>query len=128
MSDSVTVDGAAMAAAARPEPRFKRVHIIVNPASGQDRPVLSILNDAFNGTGIDWDVMMTKEAGDGRRYALAEDLTDLVPDVMRHRLVLSYEALVEEITADALIQKVLKKIPPPDKPLAHSADEARTRA
>lgn len=69
MSDQPTADAAA--AAARPEPRFKRVHIIVNPASGQDRPVLSILNDAFNGTGIDWDVMVTKEAGDGRRYAEA---------------------------------------------------------
>ncbi len=64
----------------------------------------------------------------GRRYALAEDLTDLVPDVMRHRLVLSYEALAEDITADALIQKVLKKIPPPDKPLAHSVGEGRTDA
>lgn len=68
-ANSATIEGAA--AAERPEPRFKRVHIIVNPASGQDRPVLSILNDAFNGTGIDWDVMVTKEAGDGRRYALA---------------------------------------------------------
>ena len=64
----------------------------------------------------------------GRRYALAEDLTDLVPDVMRHRLVLSYEALAEDITADALIQKVLKKIPPPDKPLAHAAEEGRAGA
>jgi MoxR-like ATPase len=64
----------------------------------------------------------------GRRYALAEDLTDLVPDVMRHRLVLSYEALAEDITADALIQKVLKKIPPPDKPLAHAAEEGSARA
>jgi MoxR-like ATPase len=63
----------------------------------------------------------------GRRYALAEDLTDLVPDVMRHRLVLSYEALAEDITADALIQKVLKKIPPPDKPLAHAAEEGSAR-
>ena len=64
----------------------------------------------------------------GRRYALAEDLTDLVPDVMRHRLVLSYEALAEDISADALIQKVLKKIPPPDKPLAHAAEEGRASA
>ena len=64
----------------------------------------------------------------GRRYALAEDLTDLVPDVMRHRLVLSYEALAEDISADALIQKVLKKIPPPDKPLAHAPEEGGARA
>jgi len=57
----------------------------------------------------------------GRRYVLPEDIIDLVPDVLRHRLVLSYEALAEGITADALIQRVLKKITPPDKPLAHPA-------
>jgi MoxR-like ATPase len=34
----------------------------------------------------------------GRRYVLPEDITDLVPDVMRHRLVLSYEALAEGLT------------------------------
>ena len=54
----------------------------------------------------------------GRRYVLPEDMQDLVPDVLRHRVVLSYEALAEGITADALIQRVLKKIAPPDKPLA----------
>ena len=58
----------------------------------------------------------------GRRYVLPEDIKDLVPDVLRHRLVLSYEALAEGITADALIERVLKKIAPPDKPLQHPAD------
>jgi diacylglycerol kinase (ATP) len=55
----------------RGPPKFPRVHIIINPASGQDRPVLAILNDVFHPSGIDWDVSVTKEAGDGRRYALA---------------------------------------------------------
>lgn len=54
----------------------------------------------------------------GRAYVLPEDVVDLVPDVMRHRLVLSYEALAENITADELIQRVLKKVPMPDKPLS----------
>jgi MoxR-like ATPase len=54
----------------------------------------------------------------GRTYVLPEDVVDLVPDVMRHRLVLSYEALAENITADELIQRVLKKVPMPDKPLS----------
>jgi MoxR-like ATPase len=57
----------------------------------------------------------------GRRYVLAEDMTDLVADVLRHRVVLSYEALAEGITPDALIQRVMKKVPPPDKPLATHA-------
>jgi MoxR-like ATPase len=56
----------------------------------------------------------------GRRYVLPEDITDLVPDVMRHRLVLSYEALAEGVSAEMIVQRVLKKIPPPDKPLAHA--------
>jgi MoxR-like ATPase len=55
----------------------------------------------------------------GRRYVLPEDITDLVHDVLRHRLVLSYEALAEGVTADALIERILKKVSPPDKPLTH---------
>ena len=57
----------------------------------------------------------------GRSYALPEDMTVLVGDVMRHRLVLSYEALAEGMNADAIIERVLKKIPIPDKPLATHA-------
>ncbi len=57
----------------------------------------------------------------GRGYVLPEDMVDLVPDVMRHRVVLSYEALAENITPDAVVQKILQHIPPPDKPLAHAA-------
>jgi len=60
----------------------------------------------------------------GRRYVLPEDMVDLVPDVLRHRLVLSYEALAEDITADALIQKILKKVPAPDKVLASGTESA----
>ncbi len=55
----------------------------------------------------------------GRTYALPEDMTDLVPDVMRHRLVLSYEALSEGLSPDALVAKIMAKIPPPAKPLEH---------
>ena len=55
----------------------------------------------------------------GRKYVLPEDMVDLVPDVFRHRLVLSYEALAEDMTPDAVVQRLLKKIPAPDKPLAH---------
>jgi len=54
----------------------------------------------------------------GRAYALPEDMTGLVGDVLRHRLVLSYEALADGLTADQLIQRVMKRIPVPDKPLA----------
>ena len=55
----------------------------------------------------------------GRSYALPEDMTDLVPDVLRHRLVLSYEALSEGLSADAVVNKIMAKNSPPAKPLAH---------
>ena len=57
----------------------------------------------------------------GRSYALPEDMTGLVGDVMRHRLVLSYEALAENVSADDLVVRVLAKIPVPEKPLEHPA-------
>ena len=57
----------------------------------------------------------------GRSYVLPEDMTDLVPDVFRHRLVLSYEALSEGLSADAVIGKIMARIPAPPKPLEHEA-------
>src|SRR5262252_4871379 len=53
----------------------------------------------------------------GREYVLPEDVTDLVPDVLRHRLVLSYEALSDAKTADELVTRIMKAVPAPDKPL-----------
>lgn len=48
---------------------YKHLHVIVNPASGSEKPVLSIFNSAFGPAGIDWDVFVTKGAGDARRFA-----------------------------------------------------------
>ena len=50
----------------------------------------------------------------GRDYALPRDLTDLVLDVFRHRLVLSYEALTDDVTADAVLAQVMAALPVPD--------------
>jgi hypothetical protein len=55
----------------------------------------------------------------GRRYALPEDMLDLVPDVLRHRIALSYEALSEGITPDKIIATLLDKIARPNKPISH---------
>ena len=60
----------------------------------------------------------------GRSYALPEDVIDLVSDVLRHRLVLSYEALADGLSADQLIHKIVQKIPKPDKPMAHERHHA----
>ena len=53
----------------------------------------------------------------GRDYALPEDVTDMALDVLRHRLVLSFEALSDDVTSDALLQTLLDRIPPPVVPL-----------
>jgi MoxR-like ATPase len=53
----------------------------------------------------------------GRTYALPQDVADLVPDVLRHRLVLSYEALSDGETADRLVHRLMQAIPAPEKPL-----------
>ncbi len=53
----------------------------------------------------------------GRDYVLPEDVTDMAPDVLRHRLVLSYEALADSISADYIINRILQHIAAPDKPL-----------
>ena len=53
----------------------------------------------------------------GRDYVLPDDVSDLAPDVLRHRLVLSYEALADGLTPDQLVHKIMQRIPPPDKPL-----------
>ena len=55
----------------------------------------------------------------GRGYVLPEDMADLVPDVLRHRLVLSYEALSEGLSADDLIATIMAKIAMPARPLEH---------
>jgi MoxR-like ATPase len=60
----------------------------------------------------------------GRTYALPDDVLDLVPDVLRHRLVLSYEALADGLSADQIVHKIVQKVPKPDKPMAHRAEEA----
>ena len=53
----------------------------------------------------------------GRSYVLVQDILDLVHDVLRHRLVLSYEALSDNVSAEQLIDRVLQKIPAPRQPL-----------
>jgi MoxR-like ATPase len=50
----------------------------------------------------------------GRRYVVANDLRDLTKDVFRHRIVLSYEALADDVTADAVLDRVLEAVVTPE--------------
>ena len=50
----------------------------------------------------------------GREYSLPEDLREIAPDVLRHRLVLSYRALADGVSADDLIERILAVVPAPE--------------
>ncbi len=58
----------------------------------------------------------------GRDYALPQDVLDMALDVIRHRLVLSYEALSDNVTGDDLLEKILDRIPVPEVPLHEHAN------
>lgn len=58
----------------------------------------------------------------GRLYALPQDVLDMALDVMRHRLVLSYEALSDNVNGDDLLKRILNRIPLPEVPLHEHAN------
>jgi MoxR-like ATPase len=58
----------------------------------------------------------------GRRHVLATDIRDLAPDVLRHRLVLSYDALGDGITSEQILESVLAAVPLPGGQSAPSHD------
>ncbi|WP_236793533.1 MoxR family ATPase [Amycolatopsis sp. GM8] len=49
----------------------------------------------------------------GRDYVLPQDVVDVVPDVLRHRLVLSYDALADAVPLDHIVNRVLQTVPLP---------------
>jgi MoxR-like ATPase len=63
----------------------------------------------------------------GRAYVLPGDVRDLALDVMRHRLVLSYEALADGVSSDEVLAQILAVVPAPEVPL-HERIRARDAA
>ena len=64
----------------------------------------------------------------GRDYTLPEDVSSVAPDVLRHRLVLSYEALGDNVTAESVLGAILARVPPPQAAAAGQrpvADESK---
>ena len=59
---------------------YRRVHVVINPASGKDEPILNVLNDVFRQHGVTWDVSVTHGYGDAAAQARAAiaDGVDLV--------------------------------------------------
>jgi MoxR-like ATPase len=64
----------------------------------------------------------------GRAYVVPQDLADVAHDVMRHRIIPSYEALSDGITTDAIIQMVEKAIPAPAQTLQAQPHQAHAAA
>jgi MoxR-like ATPase len=56
----------------------------------------------------------------GRDYVIVDDLRALAKDAMRHRLVLSYQALAEEVSADSILDRVIAAVPVPQIDLART--------
>ncbi len=57
----------------------------------------------------------------GRDYATTDDVRALAKDALRHRLVLSYQALAEAVTPDRILDSVLAAVPVPEAALSRSA-------
>jgi MoxR-like ATPase len=49
----------------------------------------------------------------GRGYVTPQDVKSMAPDVLRHRVIVSYEAEAEELTSDDLVQRILDELPVP---------------
>jgi YegS/Rv2252/BmrU family lipid kinase len=49
--------------------RYNNIHVVINPASGKDEPILNAINDVFYKNGIDWTVSITKKYGDATTQA-----------------------------------------------------------
>jgi MoxR-like ATPase len=59
----------------------------------------------------------------GRAYVVPQDMVDLVLDTMRHRIVLSYEALAEGVSSDTVLRRIMVRIPAPAQVL-HGHEDA----
>ena len=53
----------------------------------------------------------------GREYVLPEDVTDVALDVLRHRVVLSYEAMSENLSSDEIVLRLMRRVAAPAKVL-----------
>ena len=62
----------------------------------------------------------------GRDYVLPQDVRDVALDVMRHRLVLSYEALSDNVQSDEILHRVMESVPMPEVPLREHAVASRS--
>src|SRR4029078_12621633 len=49
----------------------------------------------------------------GRRYVVPQDVYDIAPEVLRHRVTLTYDALAEGVHPEAVVESILQRVPAP---------------
>jgi MoxR-like ATPase len=64
----------------------------------------------------------------GRDHVLPDDIRDLAPEVLRHRLVLSYEALADEVSPDGIVEQTVNAVPAPRVALGDPYERQRVAA
>ena len=47
----------------------KQIHVVINPGSGQPKPVLHTINSVCGAAGVEWDASITRKSGDAFRFA-----------------------------------------------------------
>ena len=62
----------------------------------------------------------------GREFVMPEDVRDLAPEVLRHRLVLSYEALADDVTSDSIVEQAIGAVQAPRVALGDPYESQRT--
>ena len=50
---------------------YQKIHVVINPVSGKDKPIINALNDVLHQYGVDWLVSITKKYGDAIEQAIA---------------------------------------------------------
>jgi MoxR-like ATPase len=60
----------------------------------------------------------------GRDYVVPSDVVAVIPDVLRHRIILSYRALAEDVSADDIVKRVAEVLKPPDLELQRRVEGA----
>src|SRR5207245_9859997 len=63
----------------------------------------------------------------GRSYVLPHDLSEVAPEVIRHRLVLTYEGIASGVNAETIVKRVLERFPPPRLDLGDRVASSRGR-
>jgi MoxR-like ATPase len=63
----------------------------------------------------------------GRRFVVPEDIHDVAPEILRHRVLLSYDALADGVGVEDVVRQVLQNVPPP-RVAPHQDEAARAAA